>query len=939
MYDKGWVRLNRVDPEYEIGASKFVEAVIKNLGNPEMILCPCIDCRNVDHQSGNIVVEHLVTRGMDIKYKQRNDWYEHGEQMTSGERVDEIVNNEAFNLYKATHYLEEDYVKFGEFVNEDYNEPMEGKPDDSFMANLKDAETLLYSNGSRYNKLSAIVTLFRLKTHSGWSDTSFNELLGVLADLLPEDNVLPKSLYLMKKFLKEFGMGYEKIHACSNDCCLFRNEYKDMENCPKCGPKQPGNDIDVYLQPLIEDLQTLWHNGVEASDAFSKTIFNLRAILLWTINDFPAYGNLAGCCTKGKMACPLCGKNKHHQWLKYSRKFAYMGHRKFLPPSHSYRRKKSWFDNNIESGSKPRILTGRNIFSALEKFPNNFGKLKKQKRKRNENVDGDKDDEVGNDTNDADQDELVRWKKRSIFFDLPYWKELPLRHNLDVMHVEKNVCESLISTILHCGKSRDGVNARKDLENMQIRKDLYAQPRGSKTYLPAAPWTLSKSEKKNFCERLYNFKGPDGYCSNIGKCVSLEECKVIGLKSHDYHTYKFDLDEEWQKAIVLKSMGCIWRASKSRLVKQIRDANNEADRLKLQPRNIHTRAEWRKFIKEKTSPAFKTISERYKAIRHKQISHTCSRKGMARLAEDMEKLNELESESPSSSRTDIRNDSLSKVLGQDKYGRVRGMGRGMTITKLSLFLAHNKHVSHMENWIKQLENIVSALGKNKVHQSEEADKTSSKGGNSNFGPDCKLVDWGGTNDIVAEGRVVSFDPKDLVDQIPLGPNAIKVLVNVPIQPNAFLWRPTPNMTFIKESRGKTIAWHSERVILQSEEESGEEENYNFVASIDAKNKCKLLDWNGKDEVVAEGRLHSSDPNALVNGIPLRPNAMIVSVDVPKFFEACLWRPLAADMRFIKDVVNSTIAWPADRVILEKTVESEEENISSPQVKKCVLVIS
>ncbi|XP_012836540.1 PREDICTED: uncharacterized protein LOC105957165 [Erythranthe guttata] len=72
--------------------------------------------------------------------------------------------------------------------------------------------------------------------------------------------------------------------------------------------------------------------------------------------------------------------------------------------------------------------------------------------------------------------------------------------------------------------------------------------------------------------------------------------------------------------------------------------------------------------------------------------------------------------------------------------------------------------------------------------------------------------------------------------------------------------------------------------------------------------------------------------------------MIVSVDVPKFSEACLWRPLAADMRFIKDVVNSRIAWPADRVILEKTVESEEENLSSPQSvntnnvnKKCKLL--
>lgn len=102
------------------------------------------------------------------------------------------------------------------------------------------------------------------------------------------------------------------------------------------GPKQPGNDIDVYLEPLIEDLQILWSNGVETYDAFSGTIFNLKAILLWTINDFPAYGNLAGCSTKGRNACPLCGKGTHCRWLQYSRKFAYMGHRKFLPPTHSY---------------------------------------------------------------------------------------------------------------------------------------------------------------------------------------------------------------------------------------------------------------------------------------------------------------------------------------------------------------------------------------------------------------------------------------------------------------------------------------------------------------------------------------------------------------------------------------------------------------------------
>ena len=36
------------------------------------------------------------------------------------------------------------------------------------------------------------------------------------------------------------------------------------------GPKQPGNDIDVYLAPLIEDLTKLWVDGVEVYDANAK---------------------------------------------------------------------------------------------------------------------------------------------------------------------------------------------------------------------------------------------------------------------------------------------------------------------------------------------------------------------------------------------------------------------------------------------------------------------------------------------------------------------------------------------------------------------------------------------------------------------------------------------------------------------------------------------
>ena len=75
------------------------------------------------------------------------------------------------------------------------------------------------------------------------------------------------------------------------------------------GPKQPGNDIDVYLAPLIEDLKMMWDSGIQVFDAHRNENFNLKALLYGTINDFPAYGNLAGYSVKGYEACPICEEN------------------------------------------------------------------------------------------------------------------------------------------------------------------------------------------------------------------------------------------------------------------------------------------------------------------------------------------------------------------------------------------------------------------------------------------------------------------------------------------------------------------------------------------------------------------------------------------------------------------------------------------------------
>ena len=81
------------------------------------------------------------------------------------------------------------------------------------------------------------------------------------------------------------------------------------------GPKSLGNNIDVYFRPLIDELKELWTDGVETRDAKLKKNFTLHGLLLWTINDFPAYAMLSGWSTKGKFACPYCNKDTDFLWL------------------------------------------------------------------------------------------------------------------------------------------------------------------------------------------------------------------------------------------------------------------------------------------------------------------------------------------------------------------------------------------------------------------------------------------------------------------------------------------------------------------------------------------------------------------------------------------------------------------------------------------------
>ncbi|KAJ9542915.1 hypothetical protein OSB04_029421 [Centaurea solstitialis] len=87
---------------------------------------------------------------------------------------------------------------------------------------------------------------------------------------------------------------------------IFQQLFVDSEKPLFIGSKQHGNDIDVCLAPLIDDLKELWHSGIQVYDAYINESFRLRAMVFCTINDFPAYRNLSGYSTKAAKACPIC---------------------------------------------------------------------------------------------------------------------------------------------------------------------------------------------------------------------------------------------------------------------------------------------------------------------------------------------------------------------------------------------------------------------------------------------------------------------------------------------------------------------------------------------------------------------------------------------------------------------------------------------------------
>ncbi|XP_074376647.1 uncharacterized protein LOC141718165 [Apium graveolens] len=287
----------------------------------------------------------------------------------------------------------------------------------------------LYPGCENYSKMKDLVKLFNLKVKHGMSDSCFSDVLLLIGTLLPDGNNIPSSFNEAKKTLCALGMGYEKIHACPNNCLLYRGQIDEDE-----------------------------------------TTCCIYKASRWKLNK------------KGEEQEGVPAKATR---LVHYRKTVIMRHRRWLPHLHPYRKQKLAFDNTVEKGVAPIPLTGEQVLGRVYHLRDHiFGKTQRQPRWKKGEA-------------------RPVWKKVFIFFQLEYWKFLPVRHVLDVHHIEKNICESLLGTLLKIsGKTKDRETVRLDMADMGIRTELRPKTPGKKEKVPLASWNLSNAEKEAICSKV-----------------------------------------------------------------------------------------------------------------------------------------------------------------------------------------------------------------------------------------------------------------------------------------------------------------------------------------------------------------------------------------------------------------------------------------------------
>ncbi|KAA0036187.1 uncharacterized protein E6C27_scaffold69G00560 [Cucumis melo var. makuwa] len=286
----------------------------------------------------------------------------------------------------------------GPMFEECRRESNEQDESDKISGMFPEIEEELYPGCLKFTSFNFLVKLMHINVLNHWSDKSFDMLLELLNEAFPNGVKLPVSYYEAKKRLRDLGMGYEAIHG--------------------------------------------WKHFDEQYPCFASDARNVRLAL--SLDGFNPFGNM---------------NTSYSMWpvilIPYN-----------LPPWKCMKAPFTFLSLLIPGPRSP----GKEIDIYLQPLIDELNEL---------------------------------WVDGTIL-------------NID-------------------GKTKDTIKAREDLVNLKIRKELHIQEIGNKRVKPHASYTLSAAEKVDFCTFLKSVKFPDGFASNISRCVNLKEGKIYGLKSHDCH--------------------------------------------------------------------------------------------------------------------------------------------------------------------------------------------------------------------------------------------------------------------------------------------------------------------------------------------------------------------------------------------------------------------
>ncbi|KAK9914593.1 hypothetical protein M0R45_038363 [Rubus argutus] len=387
----------------------------------------------------------------------------------------------------------------------------------------------------------------------------------------------------------------------------------------------------------------------------------------------------------------------------------------------------------------------------------------------------------------------------------------------------------------------------------------------------------------------------------------------------EHVTTSFIVDECHKKQI-FRRMTKLWRDNRSILLKEVMKQASVVGLQRvaalLKPDNMESMDEWQGFVKFRTSPEYREMCKKFKAMRaDKTLLHKTSRKSFARLEEELKEQSETpdaisrsdvwihayeakkkkgsnevvedpeivkqvkmyKAEQEPSQKYSLKNDAVAKVIGPHPRGRVRGLRFGAVPSKAD-------YQTNVGNKVTKLENALFTQAQDMLSQSQEIQQ---------------LKEMVGTLFTRLEKGVNNHGSTSAQQST-----------------NEFAQQKQPENQSVRhcssdvaQSKQKDARQGFENRRQQSKQSKhNQKEGTRNKGNKDDQNRIELLSWfDMGEEVVATTKLESKDPSVKVHHVPLGHECWKVWV-LDVFEDIALYRP-TNEFGTLSKSQGSTIAWP------------------------------